>query len=102
MSIFYDSTGFFETIDISTPSSPSFIGDFDFKAFEVDWDQPIESWHIDENRAFLHNITTMWDEYTLGTKVRVLDTINNWTEILLSDGKTGWIVSDDIRKLKNF
>lgn len=37
-----------------------------------------------------------------GTKVRVLDTINNWTEILLADGKTGWMVSDDIRLLNNF
>ena len=37
-----------------------------------------------------------------GTKVRVLDTINNWTEIILPDGKTGWIVSDDIRLLNNF
>jgi len=37
-----------------------------------------------------------------GTKVRVLDTINNWTEILLPDGKKGWIVSDDIRTLNNF
>ena len=37
-----------------------------------------------------------------GTKVRVLDTINNWTEILLTDGKTGWIVSDDIRMLNKF
>ena len=37
-----------------------------------------------------------------GTKVRVLDTINNWSEILLTDGKTGWIVSDDIRMLNNF
>ncbi len=75
---------FFETIDISTPSSPSFIGDFDFKAFEVDWDQPIESWYIDENRAFLHNITTMWDEYTLGTKVRVLDITDPTSPSLLS------------------
>ena len=36
-----------------------------------------------------------------GTKVRVLDTINNWTEILLVDGKTGWILSDEIKVLNN-
>lgn len=35
-----------------------------------------------------------------GTKVRVLDTINNWTEILLVDGKTGWITSEEIKQLK--
>ena len=37
-----------------------------------------------------------------GTKVQVLDTINNWKQIQLTDGKTGWIVSDDIRTLNNF
>lgn len=37
-----------------------------------------------------------------GTKVQVLDTANNWTEILLVDGKTGWIVSEDIKLLKTF
>ena len=35
-----------------------------------------------------------------GTKVQILDTANNWTEILLVDGKTGWIVSEDIKLLK--
>lgn len=35
-----------------------------------------------------------------GTKVIVLDTINNWTEILLVDGKTGWITSEEIKQLK--
>lgn len=35
-----------------------------------------------------------------GTKVQVLDVVNNWTEILLVDGKTGWIVSEDIKLLK--
>ena len=37
-----------------------------------------------------------------GTKVQVLDTINNWKQIQLTDGKTGWIVSDDIKMLNNF
>jgi len=37
-----------------------------------------------------------------GTKVQVLDTINNWKEIKLSDGKTGWVISDDIKMLKTF
>lgn len=37
-----------------------------------------------------------------GTKVQVLDTVNNWKKIKLSDGKTGWIMNDDIKMLKNF
>lgn len=37
-----------------------------------------------------------------GTKVQVLDTVNNWKEIKLSDGKTGWIPSEDIKLLKAF
>ncbi|SDR69857.1 TPR repeat-containing protein [Formosa sp. Hel1_31_208] len=37
-----------------------------------------------------------------GTKVQVLDTINNWKKIKLSDGKTGWVLNDDIKMLKTF
>jgi tetratricopeptide (TPR) repeat protein len=37
-----------------------------------------------------------------GTKVQVLDTVNNWKKIQLSDGKTGWISSQNIRLLKQF
>ncbi|MBP1838473.1 tetratricopeptide repeat protein [Formosa algae] len=34
-----------------------------------------------------------------GTKVQVLDTVNNWKKIKLSDGKTGWVSSTDIKVL---
>lgn len=34
-----------------------------------------------------------------GTKVQILDTVNNWKRIKLADGKTGWIVNDDIKAL---
>ncbi len=34
-----------------------------------------------------------------GTKVQVLDTISNWKQIQLTDGKTGWIISEDIKEL---
>lgn len=34
-----------------------------------------------------------------GTKVQVLDTVNNWKKIKLADGKTGWISSNDIKLL---
>jgi len=37
-----------------------------------------------------------------GTKVQVIDTVSNWSKIKLSDGKTGWVVSDDIKPLKDF
>ncbi len=35
-----------------------------------------------------------------GTKVQVLDTVNNWKKIKLSDGKIGWLLSEDIKMLK--
>jgi tetratricopeptide (TPR) repeat protein len=34
-----------------------------------------------------------------GTKVRVLDAIDNWKKIKLSDGKIGWISADNIKML---
>lgn len=34
-----------------------------------------------------------------GTKVQILDTVNNWKKIQLADGKTGWITSEDIKAL---
>jgi len=37
-----------------------------------------------------------------GTKVQVIETYNDWKKIKLSDDKTGWVVSDDIKLLKDF
>lgn len=37
-----------------------------------------------------------------GTKVSVLDQLNDWKKIQLSDGKTGWMLSNDIKELKDF
>ncbi|MBP0905625.1 tetratricopeptide repeat protein [Mariniflexile gromovii] len=34
-----------------------------------------------------------------GTKVQVLDTLDNWKKIKLQDGKTGWISAEDIKAL---
>lgn len=34
-----------------------------------------------------------------GTKVQILDTVNNWNKIQIADGKTGWISKDDIKSL---
>ncbi|MEQ6122681.1 SH3 domain-containing protein [Pseudotenacibaculum sp. MALMAid0570] len=36
-----------------------------------------------------------------GTKVKVLDTVDNWKKIKIADGKIGWIISSDL-KLLNF
>ena len=37
-----------------------------------------------------------------GTKVSVLEELNDWKKIQIADGKTGWIRSENIRLLKNF
>jgi tetratricopeptide (TPR) repeat protein len=37
-----------------------------------------------------------------GTKVQVMDQLNDWKKIQLSDGKSGWILSVDIKELKDF
>jgi tetratricopeptide (TPR) repeat protein len=34
-----------------------------------------------------------------GTKVMVLDELDNWKQIKLSDGKTGWISADDLKEI---
>ena len=34
-----------------------------------------------------------------GTKVQILDTVKNWKKIKLSDGKTGWMTSEDMKSL---
>lgn len=37
-----------------------------------------------------------------GTKVQVLDTVENWKKIKLSDGKMGWVSAEDIKLLNRF
>jgi len=34
-----------------------------------------------------------------GTKVQIIDTVNQWKEIKLADGKIGWIENEDIKEL---
>ncbi len=34
-----------------------------------------------------------------GTKVKVLDTVDNWKKIKIADGKIGWIVTDELKVL---
>jgi tetratricopeptide (TPR) repeat protein len=37
-----------------------------------------------------------------GTKVLVLDAIDNWKKIKLADGKIGWIIADELKLLNSF
>ena len=37
-----------------------------------------------------------------GTKVIVLDRLDDWRKIKLADGKLGWIIADEIKLLNNF
>jgi len=37
-----------------------------------------------------------------GTKVNVLEHLNEWTKISISDGSTGWITTEEIKILKDF
>lgn len=37
-----------------------------------------------------------------GTKVHVLEELNNWKKVKIADGKTGWLSSEDIKLLKDF
>ncbi len=34
-----------------------------------------------------------------GTKIQVIETVNNWKKIKLADGKIGWIPKDDLKEL---
>lgn len=38
-------------------------------------------------------------ELSVGLKVEIKDTLNNWTNIRLSDGKEGWVESGNIKKI---
>jgi len=37
-----------------------------------------------------------------GTKVQVIDTLNNWKKIKLANGSTGWVIASDIKNIKDF
>ena len=37
-----------------------------------------------------------------GTKVVVLDAVDNWKKIKLIDGKQGWMIADEIKLLTDF
>jgi len=37
-----------------------------------------------------------------GTKVKVVEALGDWEKIRLSDGQTGWLLAESIKKLKDF
>lgn len=37
-----------------------------------------------------------------GTKVNVLEELDGWEKIWIADGQTGWLLSDNIKKIKDF
>ena len=37
-----------------------------------------------------------------GTKVQVIEALNDWQKIQLADGSTGWIQKKDVKLLKDF
>ncbi|MDX1470646.1 MAG: tetratricopeptide repeat protein [Flavobacteriaceae bacterium] len=37
-----------------------------------------------------------------GTKVQILESVENWKKIRLADGKTGWMIEDELKLLKDF
>ena len=50
-----------------------------------------------KNAPTLNSDTTF--ELHEGTKVLVLDVIDDWKKIKLADGKIGWILADDLREI---
>lgn len=57
-------------------------------------------------RTEVKNAPTLNSEnvFTLheGTKVKVLDTVDNWKKIKIADGKIGWVISSEIKLLRLF
>ncbi len=90
---------FFEAIDISSPNTPLFIGDFDFKAYEFDWNQPIDSWDVDGNNVFIVNNALAEDEISWLSTVRMLDiTEPSSPELLTTLDLNGDVYSIEVKE----
>jgi tetratricopeptide (TPR) repeat protein len=77
----------------------------------ITYDQSLRSKNNKEAIVFakktaIRNAPTLNSEevFTLheGTKVLVLDKLDNWKKIKLADGRLGWIIADEIKLLSNF
>ena len=58
----------------------------------------IFSKEIDINTAPTDNSEKIFTRHE-GTKVVVLDSVDNWKKIKIADGKIGWIRTDEIKLL---
>ena len=53
---------------------------------------------VNVNNAPTLNSETVFELHE-GTKVTVLDNVDNWRKIKLADGKTGWIALENLKML---
>jgi len=74
---------------------------FSFQKFSIDKKDKPAVVFIQESRVKSEPNLRSEEAFRLheGTKVQILDTISDWKEIKLSDGKTGWIRNEDIKAL---
>jgi tetratricopeptide (TPR) repeat protein len=74
---------------------------FSFQKFSIDKNNKHAIVFIQESRVKSEPNLRSEEAFRLheGTKVKILDTINDWKKIKLSDGKIGWIRNDDIKEL---
>ncbi|NQX86501.1 MAG: tetratricopeptide repeat protein [Flavobacteriaceae bacterium] len=77
---------------------------FAFKKFDLDKiDQPAIVF-AKESRIMTEPNLRSEEAFRLheGTKVQILETLEGWKKIKLSNGEMGWITEDDIRRVRNF
>ncbi len=74
---------------------------FAFKAF--DFEENTKTAIIFEKSTEIKNAPTFNSDTVFqlheGTKVEVLDAIDNWKKIKLADGKIGWIVAENLKEI---
>ena len=74
---------------------------FAFKAF--DYTENTINAIVFEKTTEIKNAPTLKSDTVFqlheGTKVEVLDAIDNWKKIKLTDGKIGWVIEDYIKEI---
>ena len=74
---------------------------FAYKAY--DYEENTKSAIIFKQTTEIKNAPTLTSDTVFelheGTKVQVLDAIDDWKKIKLADGKIGWIVADDMKEI---
>jgi tetratricopeptide (TPR) repeat protein len=73
---------------------------------QYSWTKSNKKGIIFAEKTAIRNAPTLNAEavFTLheGAKVSVLDAIDNWKKIKLSDGRQGWIIADEVKLLSDF